>query len=54
MSGYSFSVRLHVELMVNNGVNLSQGVSVRESCFSDDAVDIPGAIGQLGRPFVPG
>lgn len=42
---------LYAELLTENGVDLSQGVSEQDSWFFDDAVNAIGAIGSYGSPF---
>ena len=42
---------LYAELLTENGVDLSQGISGQDGWFFDDAVNAIGAIGSYGSPF---
>ena len=42
---------LYAELLTENGVDLSQGISEQDSWFFDDAINTIGAIGSYGSPF---
>jgi len=42
---------LYAELLVENGVDLSQGISEQDGWFFDDAVNAVGAIGSYESPF---
>jgi len=42
---------LYAELLTENGVDLSQGISEQDGWFFDDAVNAIGAIGSYGSPF---
>ena len=43
--------RLYAELLLENGVDLSQGISAQDGRFSDDAINAMGAIGNYGATF---
>ena len=42
---------LYGELLLENGVDLSQGISEQDGWFFDDAINAVGAIGNYGAPF---
>ena len=42
---------LYAELLVENGVDLSQGISGQGGRFFDDAINAMGAIGNYGATF---
>jgi cytochrome c biogenesis protein len=42
---------LYTELLADNGVDLSQGISERDGNFFDDAINAIGAVGNYGAPF---
>lgn len=47
----SMLANLYTELLTDNGVDLSQGISERDSGFFDDAINAVAAIGNYGAPL---
>ena len=42
---------LYTELLAENGVDLSQGISAQDGVFYDDAINAIGAVANYGSPF---